>query len=355
MIYVHVPFCGSFCTYCDFYSEIGSAKAYERYADSLCEEIDRRRGEIRTEPSTLYFGGGTPSVLPLHIFSRIVSALQDFAPFGEFTVEANPEDIRDKGAEYVLGLKSLGVNRMSIGVQSFDDAQLRRMNRRHDAAGAMEAFGLLRDCGFTNISLDLIFGDSTMSEDSWAETLRLAALLHPEHISCYQLTVEGDSALARMKAEGKYKEATDEACEKQYKMLCKALGEAGYRHYEISNFALPGYEAVHNSAYWARAPYVGLGPSAHSFDGVHRRWNSKDLLGWTAEEEILSEEDSVVETIMLSLRTASGCEASYLKKHCGAEELESALSRGDLVEAGKRLRIPEERFFVSDAIIRDLI
>ena len=270
-------------------------------------------------------------------------------------MEANPEDIRDKGPEYVLGLKSLGVNRMSIGVQSFDDEMLRRMNRRHDAAGAMEAFGILRDCGFTNISLDLIFGGSSMSEASWAETLRLAALLHPEHISCYQLTVEGDSALARMKAEGRYTEATDEACEKQYKMLCETLGEAGYRHYEISNFALPGYEAVHNSAYWARAPYVGLGPSAHSFDGTHRRWNSKGLVDWTSEEEILSDEDSVIETIMLSLRTASGCEASYLKKHCGAEALEKALSSGELIEAGSRLRIPEERFFISDAIIRELI
>ena len=355
MIYVHVPFCGSFCTYCDFYSEIGSPRAYELYADSICEEIERRRSEFRREPSTLYFGGGTPSILPLHIIKRIIAALSDYAPFKELTMEANPEDIREKGAEYVLGLKSLGVNRMSMGVQSFDDAQLRRMNRRHDAAGAMEAFGILRDCGFTNISLDLIFGDSRMSESSWAETLRLAVLLHPEHISCYQLTVEGDNALARMKAEGRYKEASDEACEVQYKMLCKALGEAGYHHYEISNFALPGYEAVHNSAYWSRAPYVGLGPSAHSFDGTRRSWNSKGLGQWTSEEELLSEEDAVVETIMLSLRTAKGCNADFLRSHCDADILAKNLKDGALVEEGGRIRIPEERFFISDTIIKDLI
>ncbi|MBO7544043.1 MAG: radical SAM family heme chaperone HemW [Bacteroidales bacterium] len=355
MIYVHVPFCGSFCSYCDFYSEIGSKRAYDLYADSLCEEIKRRRSEFRRSPSTLYFGGGTPSILPLHIIKRIIGALSDYAPFEELTMEANPEDIRDKGPEYVLGLKSLGVNRMSMGVQSFDDAELRRMNRRHDAAGAMEAFGILRDCGFTNISLDLIFGDSRMSESSWAETLRLAVLLHPEHISCYQLTVEGDNALARMKAEGRYTEASDEVCETQYKMLCKALGDAGYRHYEISNFALPGYEAVHNSAYWSRAPYVGLGPSAHSFDGTRRSWNSKGLGQWTSEEEILSEEDSVVETIMLSLRTAKGCDADFLKKHSIGTALDKSLSEGRLIETNGRIRIPEEYFFISDTIIKDLI
>ena len=174
-------------------------------------------------------------------------------------------------------------------------------------------------------------------------------------ISCYQLTVEGDNALARMKAEGRYTEATDEACEVQYKMLCKALGEAGYRHYEISNFALPGYEAVHNSAYWSRAPYVGLGPSAHSFDGVRRSWNSKGLGQWTSEEELLSEEDAAVETIMLSLRTAKGCDADFLRSHCEEAVLAKNLKDGALVEEGGRIRIPEERFFISDTIIKDLI
>ena len=337
MIYVHVPFCRSFCTYCGFYSEICSRKEtqqvqnrlFEDYAEALCDEIDSRREEISaarepssaeaasseivgsgnrgtgnvlrtppkqalvppsyvaeggtvsstpvpgteggtsmqqeipTSPDTLYIGGGTPSVLPLAVLERIVGALGP-ATYREFTVEVNPDDVVAGGAEYVAGLRALGVNRVSMGVQSFDDGILRWMNRRHDAAGAREAFRLLRAGGFDNVSIDLIFGLSQLTGTIWESTIDDVLALGPEHISAYQLSIEEDSALEKMVADGRYTEASDEQCRGQYDTLCRKLAEAGYVHYEISNWARPGREAVHNSAYWRRVPYVGLGPGAHS-------------------------------------------------------------------------------------------
>ncbi len=337
MIYVHVPFCRSFCTYCGFYSEICSRKEtqqvqnrlFEDYAEALCDEIDSRREEIsaarglssaeaasseivgsgnrgtgnvlrtppkqalvppsyvaeggtvsstpvpgteggtslqqelQTSPDSLYIGGGTPSVLPLAVLERIVRALGP-ATYREFTVEVNPDDIVASGVEYVAGLRALGVNRVSMGVQSFDDGILRWMNRRHDAAGSREAFRLLRAGGFDNVSIDLIFGLSQLTETIWESTIDEALALGPEHISAYQLSIEEDSALEKMVADGRYNEASDEQCRSQYDVLCRKLAKAGYVHYEISNWARPGREAVHNNAYWRRVPYVGLGPGAHS-------------------------------------------------------------------------------------------
>ncbi|MBO6045171.1 MAG: coproporphyrinogen III oxidase family protein [Bacteroidales bacterium] len=319
MIYVHVPFCRSFCTYCGFYSELCSRKETQQvqnrlfgdYAEAICEEIDSRREEISVArsfgagcpenapdvsaaPDTLYIGGGTPSVLPLPVLERIVKALGP-ATYEEFTVEVNPDDVVAGGLEYVAGLRSLGVNRVSMGIQSFDDGILRWMNRRHDAAGAREAFRLLRACGFDNISIDLIFGLSQLSKEGWVATVKEALALRPEHISAYQLSIEEDSALERMVSDGRYSEASDEQCRSQYDTLCRMLADEGYVHYEISNWARPGREAVHNSAYWRRVPYVGLGPGAHSFSpgsAAHtfspgigtpsfspeiRSWNSREL------------------------------------------------------------------------------
>ena len=330
MIYVHVPFCKSFCTYCDFYSELCCPHTYEAYADELCAEIDARREEIESssDPNTLYIGGGTPSVLPFSFLERIVKCLgrQDYE---EFTLEVNPEDIVTAGAGYPARLKSLGVNRISMGVQSLDDSILKWMNRRHDALGAENAFRMLRGAGFDNISVDLIFGLSMMSDEILEETVRRLTGWHPEHISAYQLTVEEGSALARMIEDGKYVEASDEQCRRQYEMICRLLREAGYHHYEISNWALPGREAVHNSAYWTRKPYVGLGPGAHSLKGENvRSWNSETLTGWTSEEEHLSSEEIREERLMLGLRTDKGVD-------------------------GKS--IPESGWFISDSIIESFL
>lgn len=364
MIYVHVPFCKRFCTYCDFYSEIATnPRVFDRYTDAICAEISRRRNEFQDPetflPDTLYFGGGTPSVLPVEHLTRILMALQETghgAPWDECTLEANPDDLVERGPEYLRNLRALGVDRLSIGVQSFDDGILRWMNRRHDATRAEQAFRLAREAGFDNISLDLIFGLSNLSDESWKATVEKTVALGPEHISCYQLTVEGDSALAAMVADGRYTEATEETCRRQYDILCEALSAAAYRHYEISNFAIPGYEARHNSGYWQRAPYIGLGPAAHSFRGNVRYWNSSVLNEYSASTEQLTPDTVRIETLMLSLRRADGIDADWLRANTEPETLASLLGSGALtVTEEGRIRIPEDRFFVSDEIIRELI
>ena len=315
MIYLHVPFCRSFCTYCGFHSRICSgaeSPQVQNFIRSVCAEAAARRAEIAAARAasvhTLYLGGGTPSLLSLDQLAAIIDAVtaacrgdnppvipseslpvipseaKESAPvipseakesiFEEFTMEVNPDDIVAGGVGYARGLRALGVNRISMGVQSWDDGILRWMNRRHDAAGARRAFAALREAGFDNISLDLIFGLSQLSDAVWAETLRQTIALRPEHISAYQLSVDPDSALDGLVRAGRYREAPDAAAARQYALLCETLAAAGYVHYEVSNFALPGREAIHNSAYWRRLPYVGLGPAAHSFDGSRRSWNS---------------------------------------------------------------------------------
>ena len=398
MIYLHVPFCRSFCTYCDFYSEIAcrdrDAQQFQAYADAVCAEAQRRRGEIDATRSlnTLYIGGGTPSVLPLSLLRQMAAQLIT-GGFIEFTIEVNPEDIVEKGEAYVRGLLSLGVNRISMGVQSLDDGILRWMNRRHDADRARQAFRILRKAGAENISVDLIFGLSQLSEAVFRQTLDEIVRWRPEHVSAYQLSIEEGSALGEMVRTGRYTEASQEQCAAQYRLLCDTLRDAGYVHYEISNWALPGREAVHNSAYWSRHPYVGLGPGAHSFDGTVRSWNAESLppaQAATAAEnrshprlrkregpasegsgrgpaqqdvfsgssplrggkEVLSEKEAKEEKVFLGLRTARGVTEDLLppKKAAGM------LSDGRLARTAEgRLRIPEDRWFVSDDIIADLL
>lgn len=387
MIYLHVPFCGSFCTYCDFYSEIcRGGRAFNEYADAVLKEVNDRREEICMNMSapgavnTLYIGGGTPSVLPLDVLSRIVGAVSQTERlslvtepvevttptelFDEFTVEVNPEDIVEKGREYVRGLLALGVNRVSMGIQSFNDDILRWMNRRHDAGNAVKAFHILRESGVRNISIDLIFGISQLTDETWKDTIEKALELSPEHISAYQLSIEEGSALAKMVADGRYVEASDEQCRHQYDVLCQTLRQAGYHHYEISNFARPGFEAVHNSAYWSRVPYIGLGPGAHSLTGDIRSWNSQELphrspdgspATYSRTSETLSPEDIRVERIMLSLRTDKGLEAAELYSLADRAVINSLLSEGALEKQGGSIRIPESRLFTSDEILRELI
>ena len=392
MIYVHIPFCRSFCTYCDFYSEVAlrcpkaedalkQEALFERYAEALAAEIKERENEIqgvRTSDSvnTLYLGGGTPSVLPLGVLRRLSDALNEIGLSGgytEFTIEVNPEDIVEKGADYVERLLQMGVNRVSMGVQSFDDSILKWMNRRHDAATAVRAYQILEDTGVKNISIDLIFGLPQLSDTLWHETLDRALSISsrggcPQHISSYQLSVEPGSMLAKLVDRGKWTEASEESCQRQYAVLCETLASAGYHHYEISNFAQPGYEAVHNSAYWRHVPYVGLGPGAHSFvGGTFRQWNEDNLNAYlnaaeeqdfstVSEREILNREQLIMEKVMLSLRTSCGMQEDELRKYCDNSALNKALGRGDLLrQPDGSIRIPESRFFVSDSIISSII
>ncbi len=339
MIYVHVPFCKSFCVYCDFYSELACSdpSSRELYTEGLLKEVAERKEEIlsTSEVNTLYIGGGTPSVMPLSFFESVLKELP-LGGFDEFTVEVNPEDIVRNGEQYASGLRNLGVNRISMGVQSLDDTLLKWMGRRHDSARARQAFGILRQAGFSNISLDVIFGIGGLDSDTLLKTLDGIIELRPEHISAYQLSIEEGSALARLEKDGKYVQADEDTCSEQYYLICSRLREAGYEHYEISNWALPGYRARHNSAYWDRSPYVGLGPGAHSFlrqGGSQRRsWNNQRPHGWSSGSETLTPEEIREETIMLGLRRKEGVEVD-----------------------GKRLSIPENKWFIADGIIADLI
>lgn len=437
MIYVHIPFCKSFCTYCGFYSE--TSACYDRYVEALLGEIDSRKSEFDAtmDVNTLYIGGGTPSVMPLPLLCRVVEALKDALGsrnFDEFTVELNPEDVIQRGEAYAEALLGMGVTRASMGVQSFDDVVLRWMNRRHDAETAVRAYRILEKSGFRNISIDLIFGLPELGPDSqtrhsdsflghsdsqpkhsdflsgrftghrgkdgyvpllderlWRETI-LRALdisasgMLPSHISAYQLSVEPDSALDGMIADGRCREASEESCARQYEILCEELSAAGYHHYEISNFALPGMEARHNSAYWRHVPYVGLGPGAHSLSILPnghrcRSWNSPDLklyletfapLGQRdtgcSGQETLSPVQLGIENVMLGLRTSLGCPLPELVSACDRARLDSAISSGRLVPvpgsselsgledgAAQYYRIPEKYFFISDGIISELL
>ena len=416
MVYLHVPFCRSFCTYCDFYSEIAcrgrDAQLFEDFTAAVCAEASLRRDEIEAtrDLNTLYIGGGTPSVLPPSLIRRLAAAaLMTGGVPPEFTIEVNPEDIVEKGPDYVRELLELGVTRVSMGVQSLDDGILRWMNRRHDAAHARQAFRILRDAGVKNISVDLIFGLSQLSEATLTQTLREIVSWSPEHISAYQLSIEEGSALGKLVRDGRYEEASQEQCAAQYRLLCEGLRAAGYGHYEISNWARPGFEAIHNSAYWTRHPYVGLGPGAHSFHDRVRSWNERALrlysnphrfaeppmqgaspstsvtggdsvastfsesladtpsrrltapslrstsrqpLAWARGEEVLSEEEAREEAVMLGLRTARGMAEGLLDAASAA----AMLSDGRLERLpGGRVRIPENHWFVSDDIIADLL
>ena len=424
MIYVHIPFCKSFCTYCGFYSELparlcgkgGERGLFREFTETLCREIAARSGEIAatTSCNTLYIGGGTPSLLPLDCLRQIAAAAgraSDAAveiaagtaagaaakdttgtaagKFSEFTVEMNPDDVVGGGERWAESLLRMGVTRASLGVQSLDDGVLRKMNRRHDASAAIRAYRILESAGFTDISTDLIFGlPDWFSVGSSIDRLcrDLDALLAisssgdvPKHISAYQLSVEEGSALEkRISRHPALTEASQELCAAQYETVCRRLADAGYHHYEISNFALPGYEAVHNSAYWDYVPYVGVGPAAHSFGRTSepgffiRKWNPADYATW--KEQVINgseNSDSVLsggsetltpaqvaeERIMLGLRTDRGVPKDYLVSHCDSGALARETASAHLVPAGgsgNRLRIPENHFFISDNIISSL-
>ena len=342
-IYVHFPFCASRCIYCDFYSKV--RKDFPEYVDALIREAENRRGFLkRVPPATLYFGGGTPSVLPVGELERLVSALSgsfDLSGVGEFTVEVNPDDI---DSDKVFGFRNLGVTRISMGIQSMNDDHLKWMKRRHTAEDAVRAFKTLRGAGFGNISVDLIFGYEGLSSQEWGRTIRKVVELSPEHISCYQMM-------------GKYASSDDDACLSQYLALQSVLGEAGYRQYEISNYCKPGFHSRHNSAYWRREPYLGLGAAAHSFDGGHGRyWNVSDtdayIAGTSLRGENLTDVEVAEEVIMLGLRTSDGIPKELV---CRNPSYSGLVGSGALIECGDRVRISPASFFVSDDLISRLI
>ena len=372
-IYIHVPFCQSRCAYCDFYSTTLLAHR-EAYVEAVCRELQHRQSELKGEPvKTLYFGGGTPSTLSIEELKKILAAIFHLSSLNfqleEITLEANPDDLTE---EYVQDLRTLPINRVSLGIQSFHDRTLRLVGRRHTAREAIDAVHRLQQAGITNISIDLIYGLPGESLDDWAYSLDQAIALGVKHISAYHLTYEEGTRLWRMQEQGLVTPIDEEQSVRSFELLREKLLAAGYEHYEISNFALPGYHSRHNSSYWQGTPYLGIGPGAHSYDGNNRRWNLSSLTDYIAtphgedvphEVEHLTTDERYDERIITELRTAQGIDLTGLKADFGDTYHTHCMScaapyieRGQLIHtADNRLHLTPESILVSDAVMRDLL
>ena len=368
-LYIHIPFCKQLCHYCDFYSCISLAKTGPML-EALLREMGLQRDFLPTGTlTTLYIGGGTPSVYSPRELGRLkhrALELWDCTDLRETTVEVNPDDL---SPGYLEQLRAEGFNRLSIGIQSFIDRDLQLMNRRHTANSAGQAVREAQQAGFDNISIDLIYGIPGMSDREWEENLARALALDVQHISAYHLTIEPRTVFGKRAAQGKFSSVDEETSQRQYLTLHRMLTAAGYDHYEISNFARPGYRSRHNSAYWTGEPYLGIGPSAHSFDGRHRRWSVSSVVrylenvdqGNIYEQETLSPEEAYDELVMVSLRTAEGIDTEELERRFGARKLryfeQSArrfVEAGILEHIGRRYRLKPEEFLVSDSVICEL-
>lgn len=369
-IYIHIPFCASRCIYCDFYSTTIRGKAHE-YVDAILKEYEERSDFLPSEEPlrTIYIGGGTPSQLPITELKRLIDFFNN-KDVKEFTIEANPEDICEEWAKAVGQYPNI---RISIGVQSLNDNELRIINRRHNSKKPLEAVKFLREAGIKNISVDLMYGLPTQSLETWEESINGIIALNPEHISAYCLSVEEESPLRKLIEKGELSPADEDLCLEMAELLRKKLKEAGYIQYEISNYSKPGFESKHNSSYWDGTPYLGLGPGAHSYDGkYHRRWNIGDLNSYLNGErkedgETLSDKDIFNETIMLGLRTNKGVSASLFenidnycnykgdrKKNNYKKAIEGFISRGLLTKKGNNLILSESGLALADEVMREL-
>jgi oxygen-independent coproporphyrinogen-3 oxidase len=327
-IYLHIPFCRKACTYCDFHFST-QLKTKGLLVDAICKEIELRKDFLEGKHiDTIYFGGGTPSVLDKKELEKIFSTLSKYFSWKkniEITLESNPDDL---SKEKLVELKGIGINRLSIGLQSFDEEELKWMNRAHNAKQSEECVKLAQDLGFNNISIDLIYGSKFQTIENWKKTLEKAITLNVQHISSYNLTVEEKTALGIAVSKGNEPFVDEEKSSEQFLMMMDHLEKNGFEHYEISNFAKENFQAVHNTNYWKGANYLGLGPSAHSFNGESRQWNiSNNALYVKAinegteffEIEKLSDQNRYNEYVLTRLRTKWGCDLDYIKMEFGNE------------------------------------
>jgi oxygen-independent coproporphyrinogen III oxidase len=329
-IYIHIPFCKQACHYCDFHFSTQPALQND-FAGALLKEIRLRVPYLQNEPvDTIYFGGGTPSLLPAGTIREILESIKRYYRIGdhpEITLESNPDDMEPG---ILKQWKEMGINRLSIGIQSFFAEDLRWMNRAHTSEQAFYAVEAARSAGFDNFSLDLIYGSPGLTDEKWSKNLQTAISLNPAHLSCYALTVEPKTALFQQIRQKKTEDIRPDKQASQFLMGIGALESAGYQHYEISSFAKPGKRSRHNSAYWQSRKYLGLGPSAHSFDGRNRQWNisnnalyiqsiNSGLLN--AESEELQPRDRLNEYIMTSLRTLEGLDLHFIGEEFGKEKV----------------------------------
>lgn len=365
-LYIHIPFCKSRCIYCGFFSTT-SLSLQDRYVAALCSEMSGRPSTV----STIYIGGGTPSQLSAENMQRLIGhifSVYDVADEAEITVECNPDDISE---DYARMLKQLGVNRISMGAQTFADDRLRFLRRRHTAQQVETAVKILRNAGFRNISIDLMFGFPGETLDDWDEDISRALALDVEHISAYGLMFEDNTCLKQLLDEGKVSEIDEETSLAMYDRLITRLTDAGYEHYEISNFAKPGRRSRHNSSYWQGTPYIGIGAAAHSYDIHTRRWNIDNLMEYITaietdtasyEYEILDDTMRYNETVMTGLRTIEGIRLSSIEEEFGIkykeillDNAEQHIDNGNLARENDVLRLTRKGLFVSNMVMSDLM
>ena len=370
-IYIHIPFCKRKCIYCDFYSLACSLQVMDHYVAAVLKEARLRSGQLKNAVNTLYVGGGTPSLLSTDHLRTLIDGLSnvfDLSKLQEFTIEVNPDDVT---SETMSVYQSLSVNRVSMGVQSFDEKDLHFINRRHSSQQAIETVEIIRNSGVNNVSIDLIYGIPGQTLDTWMHNVQQAIALGVQHISAYCLSYEEGTPLWHMRERGEVQEVDEETTVRMYEVLVEHLCKAGYLHYEISNFALPGFESKHNSSYWDGTPYLGLGAAAHSYDGgAVRSYNPADIDGYMkcldqdmlpCEREQLSPIEQYDEMVMLALRTSRGLDLSRLDHRFGHAESEAFKTKAQrFVECGLLVcengvyRLSQKGVMVSNAVISDL-
>ena len=369
-LYIHIPFCRSRCIYCGFYSTTLESLRHS-YVEAVCKEMEMRRDYIKDVFNTIYIGGGTPSLLDGCELQTIFAYIYKVFAIGgnpEVTIECNPDDVTP---DFASMLSSLSVNRVSMGAQTSSDKRLKFLHRRHSAAEVDRAVGILRRAGIRNISIDLMFGFPEETLEDWRYDLKMAIGLGVEHISAYSLMYEEGTRLWRMRRSGAVKEVDEELSLAMYDELCNALDKAGYEHYEISNFAIPGFRSKHNSSYWNLTPYIGIGAAAHSFDINSRQWNVSDVRRYIdsiqsgkllAEKEILDDDTAYDDVITTALRTCEGVSLDLIRERFGEKyvKLLTSLSKqyvdtGLLEVSDGHIRLTRKGIYVSDAIMSDLM
>jgi oxygen-independent coproporphyrinogen-3 oxidase len=343
-IYIHIPFCKQICHYCNFYSLV-SVKQRQPFFEALLKEIPLQKDYLQGKTvQTIYFGGGTPSLLPAEDLQRIIDLIYEIHPVHpdvEITLEANPDDLNKK---VISAIRKTNINRLSMGVQSFKDEDLKYLNRVHNARQVISSIKLAQDAGYGNMSIDLIFGIPTLSNKNWEENISTFLEMDIPHLSAYALTVEPKTALEVLIRKGKMTPVDENDTVSQFQILMKAMKENAYEHYEVSNYCKPGLYSRHNRSYWSGEKYLGLGPSSHSYNGNSRQWNIANTREYIkvindgeipAEKEILSIEQHYNEYILTSLRTMWGTDSKFIKKQFGRKFLDLFLqTSGKFIESG---------------------
>ena len=380
-IYIHIPFCKSKCGYCGFYS-LPSLKWEERFLETLKQEIALRKDYLRGETvRTIYFGGGTPSLLSILEINDLINLIKEHYPVAEnaeITLEANPDTLSLK---YLEALRDIGINRLSIGIQSFFDDDLQYLSRRHNSSHARQCLDWAKSVGFENIGIDLIYGLPTSNAEQWNRNLDIFFAYDLPHLSAYALTLEPNAILTKQIEQGKALPVHEEDALRDYEILCRRAAENGYLHYEISNFCRRGMHSKHNASYWFGTPYLGLGPSAHSFDGASRQWNVSNMEDYCGalpmsgrnsgacptvgkalyEKEFLSPEQHYDEYVMLRLRTHWGIDLKYMKREMGERfsaycerQAQPLIAQGQLSQTREFLYLNDAQMLFADATAESL-